>query len=110
MNIQPKSSWRDFTAVEPALTWGRRQGGLPRSPRYLFFGVLGTFVAINSSMLFAVFGIGMSQQPVEIAFNAALASLLAIIMGFVIIRRLISFPLLRTYGYVALTFVSSFTI
>ena len=41
---------------------------------------------------------------------AALASLLAIIFSFVIIRRLLSFPLLRTYGYVALTFVSSFCV
>ena len=53
-------------------------------------------------------GIGMSRQEGDVAFNAALASLIAIIIGFVIIRRLLSFPLLPTHSYVAMTFLGCF--
>jgi len=76
----------------------------------MFFGVSATVVAISSSMLLAVLGIGMSSQEIETAFNAAAASLLAITLSFMAIRRLLSFPLLRTYGYVAMTFVVSFIV
>src|SRR5262249_31605030 len=75
-----------------------------------FFGVLGTIVAISGSALLALLGIGMSAQEVDATFNGAFASLLAIIFSFVAIRRLLSFPLLRTYGYVAMTFVVSFIV
>src|SRR5262249_31601326 len=46
----------------------------------------------------------------DVVFNGALASLLAIIAGFLVIRRLLGVPLLQSYGYVALTFVSSFAL
>jgi lipopolysaccharide/colanic/teichoic acid biosynthesis glycosyltransferase len=75
---------------------------------YIFFGVLGSFVAIGGPTLLVLHGIGMSQQDGDVAFNGSVASLLAIIISFVVVRRLLSFPLLRTYGYVAMTFVGSF--
>ena len=43
----------------------------------------------------------MSRQEGDVAFNAASASLLAIVVSFLIIRRLLNFPLLRTYSYIA---------
>jgi lipopolysaccharide/colanic/teichoic acid biosynthesis glycosyltransferase len=67
-------------------------------------------VAIIVPTLLALLGVGMSRQEADVAFNAASASLLAIVVSFLIIRRLLKFPLLRTYSYVALTFVSSFAL
>ena len=96
-------------ALEP-LVARKRHPRAPSSAKYILFGILGTFVAIGGPMLLVLLGIGMSRQEGDVAFNAALASLLAIIFSFVVIRRLLSFPLLRTYGYVALTFVSSFAV
>jgi lipopolysaccharide/colanic/teichoic acid biosynthesis glycosyltransferase len=74
------------------------------------FSALGTFIAISGPMLLVVAGIGMSRQDGDVAFHAAVASLLAIVISFVIIRRLLRFPLLRMYSYVSLTFVSSFAV
>ena len=87
-----------------------RRPRMPKAAQYIFYGVFGTFVAIIVPTLLALLGIGMSRQQGDVVFNGALASLLAIIIGFLVIRRLLSFPLLRTYGYVALTFVSSFAV
>ncbi len=50
----------------------------------------------------------MSRRDEDVAFTTASASLLAILIGFVVTRRLLSYPLLRTYMYVAMTFVSTF--
>jgi hypothetical protein len=61
-------------------------------------------------MLLVLAGMGMSRQDLNVALNGAFASLLAIIFSFIVIRRLLSFPLLRTYAYIALTFVISFAI
>ena len=52
----------------------------------------------------------MSPQSTEVVLNGAFASLFAIICGFLVIRRLLSFPLLPAYGYIALTFVSTFAL
>ena len=80
----------------------------PRSTYW--FGIFGTVVAIVDPALLALIGLGMSPQPTETVFNGAFASLLAIISGFLVIRRLLRFPLLPAYGYVALTFVSTFAL
>jgi lipopolysaccharide/colanic/teichoic acid biosynthesis glycosyltransferase len=61
-------------------------------------------------MLLALMGIGMSYRDIDVVSNGALASLLAIIAGFLVIRRLLGVPLLESYGYVALTFVTSFAL
>ena len=109
MNIHnPTSIWQD--AVLHGQLVGRKGRRAPGSAKYMLFGIFGTIVAIANPILLALSGIGMSAQDLDSALNAALASLLAIICSFVVIRRLLSFPLLQTYGYVALTFVSSFAI
>src|SRR5262249_46514824 len=78
--------------------------------RYIWFGIFATVVSIINPMLLALMGIGMSGQAIDSASNGALASLLAITTGFLVVRRLLSVPLLQSYGYVALTFVSSFAL
>jgi lipopolysaccharide/colanic/teichoic acid biosynthesis glycosyltransferase len=107
MNIHQTSTWKELRAVEPQVAW-RRHPRAPKSARYIFFGILGTVVAISGPMLLVLPGIGMSPQTADTAVNTALTSLFAIIISFAIIRRLLSFPLLRTYHYVALTFICSF--
>src|SRR5262249_58772437 len=59
-------------------------------------------------MLLVLLGAGMTRRDGDVALNGALASLFAITLSVVVIRRLVKFPLLRTYGYIALTFVISF--
>lgn len=61
-------------------------------------------------MPLVLLGIGMSRQVGDVALNGALASLLAIAMSFMAIRRLVRLPLLRTDGYIALTFAISFAV
>src|SRR5262245_63337969 len=111
MNIQHQTSiWHDAAALHEhpvGQKWGRRP---PSAAKYVWFGSLGTVIAIVNPALFALMGIGMSQQPIEVVLNATLASLLAIISGFLVIRRLLGFPLLPAYGYVAMTFVASFAL
>src|SRR5262249_24201176 len=111
VNMQDQTSiWHDAAAFhERSITHKRRQPR-PSAAKYIWFGIFGTVVAIVNPALLALTGIGMSVQPGENVFNGALASLLAIISGFLVVRRLISFPLLPSYGYVALTFVSSFAL
>jgi len=109
MNFHQKSFEEGLPALEAKVVFGRRRRGLS-SARYLFFGMIGTVVAISCPALLALLGIGMSAQEGDATFNGALASLLAIIISFAAIRRLLSFPLLRTYGYVAMTFVVSFLV
>jgi len=109
MNIQHQTSiWHDAAALheQPVVRKRRRPG----SAKYIWFGIFGTGVAIVNPMLLALIGMGMSQQASEVVFSGALASLLAIISGFLVIRRLLSVPLLQSYAYVALTFVSSFAL
>jgi lipopolysaccharide/colanic/teichoic acid biosynthesis glycosyltransferase len=111
MNMQHQTSiWHDAAALDarPVGHKQRRRG--PSSAKYIWFGIFGTIVAIVNPAVFALIGIGMSHQSGEVVFNGAIASLLAITSSFLVIRRLISFPLLRTYGYIALTFVSSFAL
>jgi lipopolysaccharide/colanic/teichoic acid biosynthesis glycosyltransferase len=98
----------DQTSVLEPLAFRDRHRRAPGSGRYILFGILGTCVAISSPMLLVLLGIGMSRQDGDVAFNAGLASLLAITIGFVVIRRLLKFPLLPTHGYVAITFLICF--
>ena len=108
MNIHHKTSiWEDAAFFEQ-LGDRRRRSRAPGSAKYILFGIFGTIVAIVNPTLLVLLGIGMSPQEGNVALNGALASLFAIILSFFIIRRLLSFPLLRTYGYIALTFVSNF--
>ena len=110
MNIQQQTSiWQDSTAFREARFGGKRRLGLS-SAKYFWFGILGTVAAIVNPALLALFGLGMSPQSTEIVTNGAFASLLAIVCGFLVIRRLLSFPLLPAYGYIALTFASTFAL
>jgi lipopolysaccharide/colanic/teichoic acid biosynthesis glycosyltransferase len=111
MNLQHQTSiWHDAAAPYEQPVGRKRRRRRPGSAKYLWFGIFGTFVAVVNPMLLALIGIGMSHQAEEVVFNGALASLLAIIAGFLVIRRLLRVPLLQAYGYVALTFVSSFAL
>src|SRR5262249_38679230 len=108
MNVHHKTSiWEDVALYEqPA---GRqRRSRTPGSAKYILFSIFGTIVAIINPTLLVLLGIGMSRQDWNVASNGALASLFAIIVSFFIIRRLLRFPLLRSYGYIALTFVINF--
>src|SRR5262249_19072725 len=108
MNIHPKTSiWEDAAFYE-GLTARWRRSRAPGSAKYTLFGIFGIIVAVIFPMMLVLQGTGMSRQDGNIALNGALASLFAIIVSFFVIRRLLKFPLLRTYGYIALTFVINF--
>jgi lipopolysaccharide/colanic/teichoic acid biosynthesis glycosyltransferase len=110
MNIQHQTSiWQEATAFSEARFGGKRRLG-PSSAKYIWFGIFGTVAAVVNPALLALSGLGMSPQSTEIVYNGALASLLAIVCGFLVVRRLLSFPLLPAYGYIALTFVSTFAL
>jgi lipopolysaccharide/colanic/teichoic acid biosynthesis glycosyltransferase len=110
MNIHLKTSiWEDAALYEGlAARWRRPRA--PGSAKYILFSIFGTIVAVIYPMMLALLGTGMSRQDGNIALNGALASLFAIIASFFIIRRLLKFPLLRTYGYIALTFIINFCV
>lgn len=111
MNIEQQTSiWKDAAALYERSVSRKRRRRVSDFTKYILFGIIGTAVAIINPTLLALSGIGMSVVSVELAVNGALASLLAIISSFVIIRHLLRFPLLQAYGYVALTFVSTFAI
>jgi lipopolysaccharide/colanic/teichoic acid biosynthesis glycosyltransferase len=108
MNTDYKASiWAD-AALNGWTTGGKRRSRAPGSAKYILFSMFATIVAIANPMLLVLLGIGMSEQDWNVASNGALASLFAIIFSFFVIRKLLRFPLLRTYGYVALTFTISF--
>jgi len=110
MNIQQQMSsiWHDAAAFHAQPVGPKRRRRWPVAAKYIWFGIFATVVSIINPMLLALTGIGMSPQAMDVVSNGALASLLAIIAGFLVTRRLLSVPLLQSYGYVALTFVSSF--
>ena len=82
MNIHnPTSIWQDAVLHEQLV--GRKRRRAPGSAKYMLFGIFGTIVAIANPMLLALSGIGMSEQELDIALNASMASLLAIICSFV---------------------------
>src|SRR5262245_60578592 len=110
MNIQHQMSiWHDAAAFH-AQPVGQKRRRWPGAARYIWFGTFATVVSIINPMLLALMGIGMSYRDIDVVSVGALASLLAITAGFLIIRRLLGVPLLQSYGYVALTFVSSFAL
>jgi lipopolysaccharide/colanic/teichoic acid biosynthesis glycosyltransferase len=105
MSIQT-STWKEGIPFSPLVAL--QPTGAMRSARHVLLGVVGTSVAISAPAVLALLGIGMSRQIPDVVCNAAAAAMFAIICGFAIIRRLLSLPLLRTYNYVAGTFISSF--
>src|SRR2546426_11813424 len=111
MNIQHQTSiWHDAAALFAQPVGQKRRRRWPGAAKYIWFGIFTTVVSIINPMLLALMGIGMSQQLIDVVCNGALASLLPIIAGFLVTRRLLSVPLLQSYGYVALTFVRSFAL
>jgi lipopolysaccharide/colanic/teichoic acid biosynthesis glycosyltransferase len=110
MNIQQQMSsiWHDAAAFHAQPLGHKRRRRRPGAAKYIWFGIFATCVAIINPMLLALTGIGMSYRDIDVVSNGALASLIAIIAGFLVIRRLLGVPLLQSYGYVALTFVCSF--
>jgi lipopolysaccharide/colanic/teichoic acid biosynthesis glycosyltransferase len=112
MKIQHQMSiWHDAAAFHAQPVGQKRRRRWPGAAKYIWFGIFATVVSIINPMLLALMGIGMSAQDnIDVVSNGAVASLLAIIAGFLVIRRLLGVPLLQSYGYVALTFVSSFAV
>jgi hypothetical protein len=112
MNIQQQMSsiWHDAAAFHAQPAGHKRRRRWPGAATYIWFGIFATGVSIINPMLLALTGIAMSYRDIDVVSNGALASLLAIIAGFLVTRRLLSVPLLQSYGYVALTFVSSFAL
>jgi lipopolysaccharide/colanic/teichoic acid biosynthesis glycosyltransferase len=110
MNVNYRPSiWQDAALYQQPVGRKRRSRA-PGSAKYILFSISGTIAAIAAPLLLVLLGIGMSRQDGNVALNGALASLIAIGFSFVVIRRLLRFPLLRSYGYVALTFALSFSI
>src|SRR5262249_8288526 len=110
MNIQHQMSiWHDAAAFH-AQPVGQKRRRRPDAAKYIWFGIFAAVVSTINPMMLALTGIGMSAQDIDVVSNGALASLLAIIAGFLVTRRLLGVPLLQNYGYVALTFVSSFAL
>jgi lipopolysaccharide/colanic/teichoic acid biosynthesis glycosyltransferase len=110
MNIQYQTSiWQDAALYEQPARHKRRSR-VPDSAKYILFSIFGAIVAIINPALLVLLGIGMSRQDGNVAVNGASASLFAIMLSFFIIRRLLRFPLLRTYHYIALTFTINFCI
>jgi lipopolysaccharide/colanic/teichoic acid biosynthesis glycosyltransferase len=107
MSIDHAPTWKHI-AVRGRPFAGRRR--VLRNSQYILYSILGTVVAIIVPALLVLLGIGMSRQEADVASNAAVASLVAIIISFAIIRRLLKFPLVPTYNYVAMTFIISFAI
>ena len=108
MNIHLKTSIWEDAAFYGRLADRWRRPRAPGSAKYILFSIFGATVAIISPTLLVLLGIGMSKQNGDVALNGALASLFAIISSFLVIRRLVKFPLLRSYGYIALNFVINF--
>jgi lipopolysaccharide/colanic/teichoic acid biosynthesis glycosyltransferase len=75
--------------------------------QYLLLATFGILVAIIIPLLLVLSGVGMSRQSETVAFTTASVSVLAIGTGLFIIRRLLNFPLIRTYAYAALTLGTS---
>jgi lipopolysaccharide/colanic/teichoic acid biosynthesis glycosyltransferase len=86
----------------------RRRSRTLGSAKYIVFGSFATVTAIMLPTLLVLVGIGMSRQGGDVAMNGALATLIAIIIGFFIIRRVLAIPLLGSSGYFTLTFVIDF--
>jgi lipopolysaccharide/colanic/teichoic acid biosynthesis glycosyltransferase len=107
MSIDQTATSKDIAVRERPVV---RRLHMQKHAQYILWSILGTFVAITVPTVFVLFAVGMSKQNGEVAFNAASASLLAIVVSFVVVRRLVNFPLLRTYSYVALTFACSFAL
>ena len=70
--------------------------------------VLGLLAAILVPAAFSSLGIGMSLQPDEVVFDTAKASVLSLAVSLVIVRRILTFPLLRSVTYVFFAFVAVF--
>jgi lipopolysaccharide/colanic/teichoic acid biosynthesis glycosyltransferase len=108
MNVHLKTSIWEDAAFYGGLAARWRRSRAPGSAKYILFSIFGATVAIIGPMLLVLLGVGMSRQNGDVALNGALASLFAITFSFFVIRRLVRFPLLRSHGYIALTFVINF--
>src|SRR6266550_775953 len=109
MNFHRFSTW---TAAE-----GREAGAvrkwrprLPSGAQHILLSIFGTLISIAVPALLAFNGWGMSRQDESVVFDTGVAALLATIGGFIMIRRLLTFPLLGTSMYAALTFMGSFAL
>jgi lipopolysaccharide/colanic/teichoic acid biosynthesis glycosyltransferase len=111
MNVHHQTTiWEDAAALYGQPAGHKQRSRAPDSAKYILFSMFGTIVAIINPTLLVLLGMGMSRQDGNVALNGALASLFAIILSFFVIRRLLRFPLLRNYGYIALTFVINFCV
>ena len=70
-------------------------------------GVLLTLGLLSALLLPAMlgsFGIGMSAQPDEVILDTAKASIVSLVIALLIVRRILTFPLLRSITYIFIAF------
>lgn len=74
-------------------------------------GTLLTFGLLSALLIpawFASLGFGMSPQPDEVVFDTTKASILSLAVSLLVVRRILTFPLLRSITYIFLAFAAVF--
>jgi lipopolysaccharide/colanic/teichoic acid biosynthesis glycosyltransferase len=85
----------------------RRERVRTSTTHYIVLSIFGVLLSVIIPLPLVLFGIGMSQQSESVAFTTAAATMIGIFVSLFTIRRLLNFPLLRTYAYAALTLAAS---
>ncbi len=69
---------------------------------------VGLFFALLVPAVLCYFGIGMSAQVDEVVLDTAQASVLSLAVALIIVRRILTFPLLRSITYIFIAFFAVF--
>jgi exopolysaccharide biosynthesis polyprenyl glycosylphosphotransferase len=72
------------------------------------FLTLGLLIALIVPAILCYYGIGMSQQSSEVVLDTAKASILSLAISLLIVRRILTFPLLRSITYIVIAFAAVF--
>jgi lipopolysaccharide/colanic/teichoic acid biosynthesis glycosyltransferase len=67
---------------------------------------MGLLVALLAPAVLCTYGIGMSAQSSEVVFDTAKASILSLAVALLIVRRILTFPLLRSVTYIFIAFAA----
>lgn len=99
----PRSVQASAVDLEPA---GRSTPHLDlASGSLLCLGLVGALVL---PALLALSGLGMSQQEFDVVQETTAAAVVGLCLSLVIVRRILTFPLLRSVTYILLAFASAF--
>ncbi len=71
---------------------------------------LGLLTALLLPAVLCYYGIGMSPQVDEVVLDTARASILSLAIALVIVRRILTFPLLRSITYIFIAFMAVFLV